>query len=226
MNNAFFIKQLNDIITDFDLLKSKSFNHDLSGDSIIDKVSSLIVRSKATVSRITGNNSEYYSAIVKMYDDKRLHHDGLRLIHIIGIVSALKGDLENDLLISLHELVHAEIFSDYLDMSEYLLNEGFKDSSAVIVGSTLESHLRELCKKYGIEIEITNNSGKKTFKKADSMNADLARMQVYNNVNMKQITAWLSLRNSAAHGKYNEYNKDDIKLMISGIRNFMINYIA
>ena len=38
-------------------------------------------------------------------------------------------------------------------MAEYLLHEGYKDSAAVIAGSTLESHLRALCNKNGIDIK-------------------------------------------------------------------------
>jgi hypothetical protein len=58
-------------------------------------------------------------------------------------------------------------------------------------------------------------------KKADQMNADLAKANVYNMLDQKQITTWLDLRNKAAHGKYSEYTEDQVGLMIQGVINFM-----
>jgi len=227
MTKELFIRQLDSIIESYNSLKSIAKYDDLSGKEIMDQVSAIIVRAKAAVVRISGVRSEYYKAIEKCYEDKRnLSYDGLRVMHIIGILLALKEDLENDFLKSMHELVHAEIFTDYLEMSEYLISEGYKDSAAVIAGSTLESHLRELCKKHHIEIEIIQKNGKVSYKKADTMNVDLCKSEIYNKTYQKQITAWLDIRNNAAHGKYSEYSIDDIKLLISGLHNFMINYVA
>ena len=123
----------------------------------------------------------------------------------------------------LHIAFHSEIFSNYIEISSHLLDKGYKDSAAVIIGSTLESHLRKLCEKYGIEIEIENDSVKVVYKKAERMNADLAKAEVYSLANQKQITAWLDIRNNSAHGKYDEYITQEVKLMIQGIQNFILN---
>lgn len=53
------------------------------------------------------------------------------------------------------------------------------------------------------------------------MNADLVKANVYNKLDQKQVTAWLDLRNKAAHGKYTGYSKEQVDLMIQGIINFM-----
>ena len=37
----------------------------------------------------------------------------------------------------------------------------------------------------------------------------------------KQVTAWLDLRNKAAHGKYSEYVKQQVGLMLDGVRDFI-----
>ena len=227
MDNKVFIQQLEDIITDFKQLDQISQYNDFSEYEVFDQVSSLTTRIKSAIVRISGENSEYYKSILKAYDDKHvLYNEGLRLRHFIGIVNGLKGDLENDYLKTYKELIHSDIFNDYLEMSEYLLTEGYKDSAAVIGGSTLESHLRTLCVKNGIPTEGTNSKGKISHKKADLMNSELNKLDVYTKTYQKQITAWLDLRNNAAHGKYPEYTADEVKLMLSGIRNFMINYIA
>jgi len=101
-------------------------------------------------------------------------------------------------------------------MSEYLLSEGYKDPAAVIIGSVLEEHLRKLCDKNGIAVEL---SGKP--KKADQLNSDLAAKPVYSKLDQKSVTSWLDLRNKAAHGKYTDYTSEQVVLYLQGIQNFM-----
>ena len=90
----------------------------------------------------------------------------------------------------------------------------------VITGSTLEEHLRQLCRKNIIDTEDEKN-GKRIYKKAESLNSELAKNSVYTILDQKNVTAWLDLRNKAAHGKYNEYSKEQVELMINGIQNFI-----
>ena len=106
-------------------------------------------------------------------------------------------------------------------MAEYLLEEGYKDPAAVITGSTLEEHLRKLCIKNGIDIEIMSK-GKLKPKKADSLNSELAKQGVYSKLELKSVTAWLDLRNKAAHGEYSKYKENQVKQLIIGVRDFII----
>ena len=102
-------------------------------------------------------------------------------------------------------------------MADYLLEEGYKDPAAVLAGGTLEEHLRKLCQKNDIEImkDISH------YRKADSLNADLAGANVYSKLDQKSVTAWLDLRNKAAHGKYDEYTKEQVALMVQSLRDFI-----
>ena len=228
-NKEFFIKQLNTIIANYQEFSSSCKYDDHSDRYDTVEMGALITKSISTIERITGNKSEYYKSIQIAFDEKnryRYSHNGLILKHIIGITQALKSDLENDYLKSLSEIIHSDLFSDYIEMSSYLLEEGYKDPAAVLTGSTLETHLRNLCLKNAIAIEYENGKGKIVPKKADSLNADLAKEGVYNKTFQKQITAWLDLRNNAAHGKYDQYRDKEVKLMISGILNFIQFYPA
>ena len=47
-----------------------------------------------------------------------------------GVLDGLYQDLKAGYLKSFSELIHAEIFSDYIEMAEYLLEEGYKDRLA------------------------------------------------------------------------------------------------
>jgi hypothetical protein len=221
MNKDFFIKQLDEIITEFVRVKSRAKYDDLSGNTSIEEVATLLTKSKAAIARIVGNNSEYYKDTEAILKRTNIH-DGNKLRHIIGTIKALKSDLENDYLKSFSDIIQSEVFSDYLEMAEHLLKEGYKDPAAVLVGSTLEVHLRELCVSNDIEIETTNSKGKTIPKKADLMNSDLAKSSAYSSAYQKQVIAWLGIRNSAAHGKYTEYRKEEISLMLQGIRQFIL----
>ena len=101
-------------------------------------------------------------------------------------------------------------------MAEYFLDNDYKDAAAVLVGGVLEEHLRQLCSKH--KITATDSKGKPH--KADRMNADLAKAQVCTKLEQKDITAWLGLRNNAAHAKYSEYTKDQVVVMLQGVRGF------
>lgn len=137
-----------------------------------------------------------------------------------GILTAAKKEIDGGWLFTVKGLVSAEIFSDFLEMAEYLLQEGYKDPAAVMTGSVLEEHLRQLCSKNNITVEV-EKGGKLSPKKADLLNADLANAGTYNKLDQKTITSWLDLRNKAAHGKYTEYTKEQVDLMYHGVINFI-----
>jgi hypothetical protein len=152
-------------------------------------------------------------------------NDYVKADKITAIAATLKGALENDHLVQFEELIHGELFSDFLDMAEHLLAEGYKDAAAVIAGGSLESHLRQLCIKYGIAITITKH-GATNSKTASPMNDNLVGAKVYPPTQYKLISAFIGFRNDAAHGDYGKYTDGDIQTMIMGIRVFQGNYPA
>jgi hypothetical protein len=194
-------------------MQSKSQHKDLSDLSKSDR-QSLVTRAIASVHRISGMNSTYSLEIKRIIE--KLPHLHTHTSSIIGIVKALNEDLELGYLQNLAEIVHSEIFSDFLEMAKYLNESGYKDASAVIAGSTLESHLRNIANKHLVEIEVNGKSVK-----ANKLNADLTKINAYELLDQKNVTAWLDLRNSAAHGNYDDYEPEQVKLLISGIQDFI-----
>jgi hypothetical protein len=96
------------------------------------------------------------------------------------------------------------------------LSEGYKDAAAVMCGSVLEVYLRNLCAKSSVD--SAEPGGKP--KKASKINDDLAKAKAYTVLEQKQVTSWLGLRNSAAHGEYDTYDAGQVNLMIQGVRVF------
>ena len=42
-----------------------------------------------------------------------------------------------------------------------------------------------------------------------------------NKLDQKNVTAWLDLRNKAAHGNYGEYNQQQVEFMLHAVTEFM-----
>ena len=215
-----YINQIKEILEDYKKIVpiiSTAFHPPIEKRN---KIHSIITRVITAIERITTKKSEYYKRAEELLKKKN-EYDREKVVHVIGVLEGLYKDLDADYLKSFSELIHADIFSDYIEMAEYLLEEGYKDPAAVITGSTLEEHLRKLCIKNGIDIEIIP-SGKLRPKKADGMNTDLAKEGVYSKLEQKSVTAWLDLRNNAAHGNYGEYHDNQVKQMIMGVRDFIV----
>ena len=115
------------------------------------------------------------------------------------------------------QLLNAGLLSDFLAMAEYLLqDEKLKQPAAVLAGGVLEEHIRKLCITNSIDVEDASKA-----KKLDTLNADLGRAGIYSKNDQKQITAWAGIRNSAAHAKYDEFDEQQVRGMIDGIRAFI-----
>ena len=179
---------------------------------------------------MTGFRSAALSFIERVYGESHPHFEQFThstrtyyssdLSSGLAILSSIRAEINAGWLSSIKGLVAAELFADFLEMSEHLLDSGYKDPAAVMAGSVLEEHLRQLCRREGVDTEEVKDE-KPVPKKADRLNADLAKAEVYSKLDQKQITAWLGLRNSAAHGRYDEYNSEQVRLLISGATEFM-----
>ena len=136
------------------------------------------------------------------------------------MLTAIRDQIKGGWIETTKGLVTAEVFADFLEMADYLLCENYKDPAAVLIGGVLEEHLRQLCLPAGVPIE-ESSSGKAFPRKADSLNADLAKADKYSKLDQKSVTAWLDLRNKAAHGRYSEYTKEQVDLLLASVREFI-----
>ena len=214
------LQQLEKLEAKFEVLRQDSENKDLSGGTVTtDAISEFIAGSRAAIVRIAGNNSPYMAEFEAARAAKS--YIGSQAIRIAGIVRQLKQDIGDGYLSSTRELLHAETFADFLEMADHLLSEGYKDAAAVIAGSSLEVHLRNLAAKHNLTVELNWKA-----KKADQINSDLASATAYSKLDQKNVTAWLDLRNKAAHGHYGEYSSTQVGHLLSQIRDFMVRIPA
>lgn len=175
----------------------------------------------ATIERLTPAGSVYRESALTIRE-KYAVNPAATLAHFVGIAEALKSDYEDGYMHALQELLHAEMFADFLEMADHLLSEGYKDPAAVLTGSVLEEHLRTLAVKTGQPIDDVTGRPLK----AGRLNADLGHASVYSKLGQKSITAWLDLRNKAAHGVYGEYAADQVAILIQSVRDFISRHPA
>lgn len=133
--------------------------------------------------------------------------------HGIGILTALKEDLELGYLTRVKDLVSAEIFSDFIEMALHLLENNYKDPAASLIGAVLENGLRQIAQKHNVDVKSSDDIG--------SLNTKLADKEIYNRLAQKQIQAWKSVRDSADHGKFSDYKKEDVEALLSGVQRFL-----
>lgn len=186
----------------------------ITGDSELTISSDLILNWSVKVRSLLERACGVQSTHLKMYlDAEKLVSYGSRLNQLKrmkAVFLAAKEDFEGGYLNSLRNLVQAEVFSNELEQAEELLSSGYATAAAVIAGVVLETTLRDMCTTHGIP-----------HGKLDKMNADLAKAGAYNTTQQKRITALAGIRNSAAHGKPEEFTPADVKGMIDDVERFL-----
>lgn len=214
------LAEIDDIIQEWEAAYTRSQYDDLS-DLPRRDLSELVALLNVTISRFAPPSSSFSEQAARVNAEHFPDSLYLAQAHLGGLLKALRKAYERDYLATVQELVHADVFADFLEMAGHLLGEGYKDAAAVLLGGTLEEHLRKLCAKH--EVDVLGPRG--CPRKAGAMNDDLAKV-AYDKLQQKGVTYWLDLRNKAAHGKYDEYTADDVKLMHAGLRDFIGKFRA
>ncbi len=162
-----------------------------------------------------GENSQHYKEFLEVSEQKQFVVAWDIFKRQKAVFNAAKDDFQNGYLTSIRSLVQADIFDTELDQASELLKNGYKIAAAVIAGVVLETSLRDLCNQNNLPVG-----------KLDKMNSDLAKLGLYNKLQQKRITTIADIRNSAAHGKPEEFTNSDVKAMIADIEGFLGSHLT
>ncbi|MCY3720002.1 MAG: hypothetical protein OXG07_10675 [Anaerolineaceae bacterium] len=143
----------------------------------------------------------------------------------LGILEGLKDDYESGMLDEMFRRIEAEATYDFMKQAEQLL-DGEKPEydhvpAAVLAGAVLENGLRRLCQRQSPPIETLRENGNP--KRLNSLIEEL-QGEAYNPAKGDQLKAWAKIRNAAAHGEIEKFNRDDVVDMIAGIKRFLNEY--
>ncbi|WP_239124965.1 DUF4145 domain-containing protein [Leptolyngbya sp. CCY15150] len=174
------------------------------------------VKVRSLLSKVCGEESQHFKQFEIAEDYGIVGTTNLEILkRLKAVFIAAKEDFESGYLLSIKTLVQAEVFDSELEQANELFSSGYSTAAAVIAGVVLETALRELCDRNGI-----------SHGKLDKMNTDLVKVGVYNKLNQKRITALASIRNSAAHGKQDEFTDQDVSDMIRDVNQFLANHLV
>ncbi len=191
----------------------------------LSEISSWVTRLGNLVLKLYGKESQQYQNYELAHSRENFYHihsnSYTGISQMQGVAISLQYDIGNDLLFNIKSLLQADIFSDFLEMGEYLLREKYKDASAVIIGAVLENSLRKLCEKNGLPTSKSNGRPQTI----DPLNNSLAKAEVYSKLVQKQVTTWAHVRNKAAHGEYGEYDDKQVKIMLIFVQEFAEKYL-
>jgi len=197
------------------LIKLEKTKHKSNGHSSAEYVDNELlnewrVKVKNLIVNACGRESEHYKDLIESEKPKNLDTNYGRLLRIKSVFHAAKEDYLGGYLSTVRDLVQAELFDDELGQAKELLDKKYHVAAAIIAGVVLETGIRELCKKNNIATG-----------KLNKMNDDLAKNGVYNSLIQKQITALAGIRNSAAHGKTDEFTIEQVENMIKEIETLL-----
>ena len=162
-----------------------------------------------------GIDSQHYKTFVDVEKPRKYESSYERFQRMRAVLAAASDDYKGGFLMSIKNLIQAEVFDSELEQAEELLDSGYKLAAGVIAGVVLETTLRDLCSREGIP-----------HGKLDTMNAVLAKAGLYNKLQQKRITALADIRNNAAHGKPEEFTEQDVRNMIRDIETFIATQLT
>ncbi|MEM7535215.1 MAG: HEPN domain-containing protein [Chloroflexota bacterium] len=212
------------ILTRFkELAETIDHNSPFSHDEIIDTraFTAWGVSAHSLISRVFGTNSIHFSEFNNAFKTIRDHDYEVYDDYIdvcLGAFQSAYHDFQNGYLFDVRTLVNAELGDTILEQAKSLLKGNYKDIACVVAGIALELGLKDLCRQQGVTY-----TGKT---KLEDLNTNLRKKDIYNESMRKQITAWIALRNYAAHGEWDEYTHADVKYLINGVERFLGEYLS
>ncbi len=191
----------------------------------VSEFQAVVVKVLNIIETVLGESQQQHEITAQIKNDSRGPY---ALEYIVGTLRGLKNTYENGFWDNLEEAIVANISADYMTQVEGLLDEGQPGQydhvpSAVLCGAVLEDALRRLCDRQSPQVSTDKPNGQP--KALNALIQDLQKANAFNKLKAQQLRGWVQVRNSAAHGKFDEFNRDDVELMVKGVKNFLADYL-
>jgi len=164
------------------------------------------------------------SLLRKTVDEFRtLKNEPGNVVFGCSFLRAVKTELEDGSLDSLVSQIENELLADYLSQAESILAESRGElthvAAAVLAGASLENFLRSMCQRCAPPESTVGKLGAPLALTA--LIDALKSRQAFNEVDAKFLRAWAGIRNNAAHGKFEEFNRSQVEQMVRGVLSFV-----
>ena len=173
-------------------------------------------------------NSAIYAEQLKSFVSQQPIDSTTVFEHLRGIFNGAYDDFKAGMFDNLKLEIESSVSCDFLSQANALLNDGEQVDysylpAAVLIGAVLEKTLRSLCENANPKIETVNVNGRA--KKMSAMIEDLKKAGIINEIRKRQLETWNAIRNSAAHGKIEEFTKEQVVAMLQGVQDFMAQHM-
>lgn len=128
----------------------------------------------------------------------------------VGILTALREDLDRGYLAGLRQLIASEVFTDFLEIADHLLEAGYFHAAASVCGAVLEDALRR---------ELVSR-GFKPGRNLESLNQTCLDNSLYSPLAFKQVKVWIDVRNAADHGEFEKVDRHLVESMLRDLPAF------
>ena len=190
------------------------------------KYSSFITKVK-NLTRFILDTSQYHQYLNEIQELEKKNRATMSAHLIYGILKGLKDDYESGMLDDLSQMIEANLTYDYMIQAEQLLGGKHHEydhvPAAVLAGAVLEDALRRLCQRQEQPIPTEKSNGDR--KTLDPLITDLQKRRKFNKAKADQIRSWAKIRNAAAHGNFDEFDRTQVDEMIPGIKKFLADYL-
>ena len=143
-----------------------------------------------------------------------------------ALLRGIQDNYVNGFYDSLEDLIVANVSADYMAQAESLLAEGVAGQfdhvpAAVLCGAVLENRLRSYCDNHQPPIPTQKANG--DYKTLGPLIAELDKAKAFDKQTRNMLRSWADIRNSAAHGKFDEFTREQVELMLMGVNQFLAN---
>lgn len=140
----------------------------------------------------------------------------LEIDQMVGHLMLLRDAIKSGLLEKIEYEVSANDFQSFIDHAEHYCQSGKKMEASVIASAVLEDTLKKLTKKHGVE---------KTSGLEGSING-LKSLGVFSAIEAKKLKYYAGIRNSALHASWDEFELENVRELINGVRQMIASHIT
>jgi len=133
---------------------------------------------------------------------------------LIGVLEAIKLQIDAGLLLSLQNLIAADMFDDLLEQAAYLREAGYFLAAGVLGRAVLEEHLRNWCAREAC-------SPTKPRPTINDYNMALYDAKHIDKITMKQVDALAAIGNEAAHNEP-ALTPDTVERLLRDVRALLV----
>ncbi len=189
-------------------------------------IAAWVTRCGQIIGTLSPNTSEYYQQYARALRTRnfyRVHRGNYRHLCLIeGAVTALHDDFRKGLLRNLTGALQTEIFADFLESAQGMIERGRAEPAAVLVGAVLESALL----KVAAVMNVASRDEAGSALPPAQLNDALHREGIYDKLTQGQVRGFLALRDAAVAGQPPSVAPEQARLMLQFTQNFCASQLA